>query len=533
MSTHDSVSSIRPSPWTPRLPGSARSWLIGAILLLTGRLLILACTPGELLPDEAYYWDWARQLDWGYYSKPPLVAWIIAASTGLLGNHEWAVRMPAAVLSTAGLVPVFLFARQLYSIRAAGLTVLALVATPGVTASSLFMTIDAPFLCAWCCTLWSLWNLLESPARAWNWVPAAVAATAAGLLSKQTMVVVFPLLALFLLASAEDRKRWRDRRLWCWFCASLLSLSPVVWWNLRHQWLTWQHTREHFRASATTFCQHLAWGGEFVASQFGVVSPLTLTLVLIVSLGGLRHWRPIPRRERFLLAFSIVPLLPVLALSVLQRVQPNWPAAFYVTGFILLGGWAAGNVSISQRSDGWRRLWTPGVLLGAMLSLLLYLAPVILPVTPLAGTPVDPTTRFRGWRDLGAAVEACRRQAASGRPDLVIAATSRGPVSELAFYLPDQPRVYRWNAGGRIDSQHDVWGGPRGPAGASATIVTEGRWPVAPQLASAFSSVTLISEIRIPLGNGRFHEYAVWLGTEFREWPDPSPRLAQAHRTKF
>ena len=27
----------------------------------------------DLAGDEAYYWDWGRRLDWGYFSKPPMI----------------------------------------------------------------------------------------------------------------------------------------------------------------------------------------------------------------------------------------------------------------------------------------------------------------------------------------------------------------------------------------------------------------------------------------------------------------------------
>ena len=44
------------------------------------RVVYLFTAPLDLVADEAYYWDWSRQLDWGYFSKPPLIAWIIALS---------------------------------------------------------------------------------------------------------------------------------------------------------------------------------------------------------------------------------------------------------------------------------------------------------------------------------------------------------------------------------------------------------------------------------------------------------------------
>ena len=68
--------------------------------------------------DEAYYWDWSRQLDWGYYSKPPMIAWLIAASTSLIGSTTLAVRLPAVLLGTVGLIFVYLLASRLYGGKA-------------------------------------------------------------------------------------------------------------------------------------------------------------------------------------------------------------------------------------------------------------------------------------------------------------------------------------------------------------------------------------------------------------------------------
>src|SRR5690242_6829378 len=52
------------------------------------RVLFIATAPLELDFEEAQYWHWAQQLAWGYYSKPPLVAWLIAATTALFGDGE-------------------------------------------------------------------------------------------------------------------------------------------------------------------------------------------------------------------------------------------------------------------------------------------------------------------------------------------------------------------------------------------------------------------------------------------------------------
>ncbi len=60
-------------------------------LLIVGLLLIniLQAILTPIIKDEAYYWRWAQDLDWGYFDHPPMVAYIIKLSsyffTGTLG----------------------------------------------------------------------------------------------------------------------------------------------------------------------------------------------------------------------------------------------------------------------------------------------------------------------------------------------------------------------------------------------------------------------------------------------------------------
>ena len=55
--------------------------------------------------DEAQYWTWAQHLDWGYFSKPPGIAALIAASTSMFGDGMlgYAKGAPyAAIIAAAG-----------------------------------------------------------------------------------------------------------------------------------------------------------------------------------------------------------------------------------------------------------------------------------------------------------------------------------------------------------------------------------------------------------------------------------------------
>src|SRR5688572_14012601 len=66
----------------------ARCRLILAAILLAGfgghLLYLTANCPIDLSGDEAHYWDWSRRLDLSYYSKGPLVAYLIRASCAVL-----------------------------------------------------------------------------------------------------------------------------------------------------------------------------------------------------------------------------------------------------------------------------------------------------------------------------------------------------------------------------------------------------------------------------------------------------------------
>jgi hypothetical protein len=63
---------------------------------------LLQSTFTELLFDEAYYWYYAREMAWGYFDHPPMVALLVKISSFLF-NGELGVRFMSCVLSAATL----------------------------------------------------------------------------------------------------------------------------------------------------------------------------------------------------------------------------------------------------------------------------------------------------------------------------------------------------------------------------------------------------------------------------------------------
>jgi len=63
-------------------------------------LRVLYCAQIELLPEEAYYWNYSRHLDIGYLDHPPMVAWLVRLGTLLFGDTEFGVLFGALCCGT-------------------------------------------------------------------------------------------------------------------------------------------------------------------------------------------------------------------------------------------------------------------------------------------------------------------------------------------------------------------------------------------------------------------------------------------------
>jgi hypothetical protein len=228
------------------------------------------------------------------------------------------------------------------------------------------------------------------------------------------------------------------------------------------------------------------------------------------------------RAERYLLCFSGLPLAGVFVLCVMQRVEPNWPAAFYISAIVLLVGAAIGGVSLPVWPRIVEKSLRHALVVGAITAAIACVIPFGL---GLEGTRLDATVRLRGWRSLSERV--AQRRAELPRPErtFVISAAGRAAASELAFYLPDQPQVYLWTPGDVVLSQYDLWGGPHDKAGWDALIVTGPGTPAPAELQAAFERVEDHGQVAVRIGGDRHLSYHLWRAHSFRRWPD-KPHVA-------
>src|SRR5438270_2442649 len=112
--------------------------IVGAITLL--RIVMLLATPLQLYPDEAQYWWWAQTPDWGYFSKPPLIAWLIGAVTSLCGNGTACVRAASPLLHGLTALVVGATGTALGGRRVGAWAAMLYATMPGVSFSAMLMT---------------------------------------------------------------------------------------------------------------------------------------------------------------------------------------------------------------------------------------------------------------------------------------------------------------------------------------------------------------------------------------------------------
>ena len=521
----------------PTPPHDAWAWLyeprtmfmlLGAILLW--RICFLFLAPLDLIADEAYYWDWSRRIDYCYFSKPPMIAWINYLSTGILGSHEVVVRLPAAILGTISLGLVYLLGWKMFSKKIGFWSTIISALTPGNCVLALVMTIDAPLLFFWGVALYSYWMSLHANSHRNVWWFVKVLAIGFGLLSKQTMIAFLPMSMLYLILTPQENKEMRRPRFILGNLTSLCFILPMVYWNSQHNWVTAQHTASHFSNRATDMTQRLTYGLEFMAGQMGVVTPVLWVVIMTVFVICVRRAMDLSKEEKFLISFSFPGFLLVTFLSFRQRMEPNWPAVFYPTAIMLA------TVFVFRFGDVFSKIARPARLRPALFAtaatfcIATYMTPALSPILAKVNPSWDLTSRLRGWSQLADRFEAEFEKNGIPPETLIIGQSGRSVVSEMAFYMDRQPKIVLWKDNDVIDTQYDLWRDSEIKSPLQAVIITEKGQGVSAKLASRFETTHPVSEIKVQVSPTKQRTYSLWLAESSESSPASPVRTArQSH----
>ena len=325
---------VRPA----ELDADARAAILLTTALTFARLIALFRTPLELYPDEAQYWLWSRTLSFGYYSKPPMIAWAIWASTAFGGDAEPWVRLPAVLFQAGATLLVFAIGRRLYDSRTALAAAALYALTPGIQLSAAVVATDAPLLFFLGLTLLAYVSFQgSSGARRLGLAAGLGAALGLAFLSKYAAAYAVIGIGLHLTLSAGARRSWSTGSAALAAAALALVLAPNLAWNAAHGFATVQHTAADAHWSAASLF-HPAELGEFLVTQFLVFGPVPFAVLIVgaVLLAGRRRLEP---ADLMLLCFTLPPIALVALQAFVSRANANWSGASYISGAILVAAW--------------------------------------------------------------------------------------------------------------------------------------------------------------------------------------------------
>ncbi len=424
----------------PALP-AARRWpaAAGALALAVALLHLAYLKVFPLLPEEAYYWNYAARPALGYLDHPPMVAWLIAAAEALLGHGEAVVRLPALASGAVMAGFVWALARRLVNHGSAALAAALSVALPyGFFLASGFVTPDAPMAAAWAAALYFLHRALVGlDARAWAGVGVALGV---GMLSKYTIALLGPAALLFCLLDARARGWFGRPQPYGAVLLAALLFAPVVIWNHAHDWASFRFQGGERFVEPARFQLHVMLQNMLlVATPLPLLAlPLLWTKRWSVEPAGAPDPEPAhaePRNRLFVACFIGVPLA-VFAWSALKH-EPrlNWTGPVWLATLPMLG-WAIVHGPAMARQRLGRALRG---LAGPMIGLLL-VAFSAASYHLVLGVPGVPYTggfaRFMGWRQATAELQAvnARVQRETGLEPVVVGLDKYNTAAQVAFY---------------------------------------------------------------------------------------------------
>ncbi len=471
-----------------------------AILLTIWRVRALFGLSLDLSFDEAQYWLWSLKPDFGYYSKPPMVAWAIALSTKLCGDAEACIRLPSSLAYLFGAIFIFLAARDWFDEKIAFWSGLAYLTLPAASFSSILITTDPFLLMFWAVGMWTAGRALRGDGFVW-WLGVGLA-IGLGMLSKYAMLFFVAGLGLFILW--ERRDLLRKPGPWAALLLGGLIYLPNYFWNLANGMASYKHTQDNANLGGKLF--NIGKTFEFLGAQFAVFGPVFFAVLLLVIF----TWRKTTESERGRFFFSLLlPLFLVMTVqSFLSRANANWGAPVYVSGSILVIAW------LIEHNKEW--LLRFSLILHVMVAALLYDAEGLMQLSGIAPKPLlHAISRLHGWDDVGAEVSRKLKE----NPDATLLTEDRKMSATLSYYVrPQSFSLVKWNTTGKVRDTFELTTSMKDKKGKNFLLASDLK--TADHISQRFESARLLSLVRVKLPDGGEREVRIWRLDGFKGYFD-------------
>ncbi|MGW8185732.1 MAG: glycosyltransferase family 39 protein [Desulfobacterales bacterium] len=443
--------------------------------------------PFEILFEEGYYWNYAQHLDISYLDHPPVVAWLIWASTTLFGHSEFSVRIGALVCWAVTGYYAYRLTDAVHGARIALRAILLVALLPIFFGFGLVITPDSPLLACWAGALYYLYRSLIGEKRA-AWIGVGIF-LGLGMLSKYVTALLGGATLLFLMVDSRSRK-WLSRpEPYLAFFIVLVLFLPVIVWNAQHDWGSF-----YFQGPGRLKGKYNFDLPDLIGSILILLTPtgFATAIATVTSRRTVDFDQQTGRGSRtyrLLLTLTIFPLGIFSAFSLFRNIKLSWTGPLWLG---ILPYMAVFLVSNHRKTTGWVAAWASRawpativvvtLLYGAALHYLVLGFPAVpYPRKALMGMGMEDLAR-----KVDTVVETYERQ--TGDKPIIVCMDTYRLASWLAFYRTkisgspsvfEMPEAARNTTGGQLFGKNSMmyryWHPPETLSNRTILFITDDR----------------------------------------------------------
>lgn len=478
-----------------RIGNTGQSLFLWVVLVTLLRLLFIALNARELDVDEAQYWAWSQQLDWGYHSKPPLIAWFIAFSTHWLGHAEFAVRFFSPLSYAVSTAAIYLSAKELYDQRSAFWAALSWLLAPAISFSAAIISTDPFMLMFEALSFYALVKALKHQ-HILAWIGLGLC-MGLSFLSKYTALFFMVSMAFYLLWSKPRRKLLLTKGPYLAVLISSLVLLPNLVWNLNHHFVAFNHVSEH-NIALTQMGLHPLKLITFWLAQMAMMGPI-LGVAFVVQLIQLK-WPLKPEPDKLLFSFIFPLFLAVSIEALLVRAHSNWGVGIYIAVIIWVSHYLVQTKKIIYLK------WSVGIHCVAML--FFYSAEIVMHHNHwLLKDRYNIYRREQGWHQALPSLKTLHQHYKKAN----YLFSDRTTLFKSLYYLPISPeQAYSWNPSQKPEDQLDLNTSMKTKKAQNFVWITED--PNNVEIREDFRSLRVVKKIDVPISQDKHKTlYWVWL----------------------
>ncbi|MGV8120156.1 MAG: ArnT family glycosyltransferase [Candidatus Xenobiia bacterium LiM19] len=423
------------------------------MVAVAGKALLdfFCCCRVPVSGDEAYYWMWSKNLATGYFDHPPMVAWLIAAGTAIVGDTPQGIRLMAVVFSAMSALFLYAFSRRIGGSDTAAFGSLILcMCVPFMAVGSVMMTPDTGLFFFWTLTVIFSYDAFLGSGKVISWACAGLF-WACAFMSKFMALLFLPSLLFFLILSPRGRQSLSLGKSLIAAGTALLCLIPYFTWNVAHGWasLNFQLLARH--TALSSFTPHT---GSYLLLQGVALSPLMAIFFVYVL------WRALTmppselspdKKDKYcyLAAISFTTYMFFLAVSFFEPVEMNWTIVG-IPGLIVLAPY----ILLDDLHDETRRKRSQFLALSAFivslaLTAVIYaagLSPSAVMAVTSSMAPGNGLTLHYGYPDISRHIENLRK---SCKEDFFVATESNGLSAAITYHTGNFAHMCYGNLQGR------------------------------------------------------------------------------------